>query len=267
MSPRRRAISAAVASNPAMSASASARRAEQVADPAEHARGRRRASVGLTLSTCGAPGNVAADPPNRRLVDRADVALLLGQDQVGAQPGQRLGVELVEAPVLRGDQPSISALEARSGCGCGSGAGSRSTPGGKSHSWVTPTRSSPRPRAQTSSVKRREQADDPHGSGLSAVRCGGRCSGGERITPGDPASQSKPGFVLGSLGSPVLPDMLLGTVLRFLTEFYGNAVPAGVSFMGVEARMTAVSGDIAAGPRDVGSFTRRSSWDSGSPGD
>src|SRR4051794_14165979 len=47
----------------------------------------------------------------------------------------------------------MAPLEAEAGIRLRVSWGSRSTPGGKSHSWVTPTRSPPRPRAQTSSVR------------------------------------------------------------------------------------------------------------------
>ena len=69
--------------------------------------------------------------------------------------------------------------------------GSRSTPGGKSHSCVTPTRSPPRPRAQTSSVR--------EGSRLT-IRIGlGRIShSGKRVETG----RARPGKASGRTSSP-----------------------------------------------------------------
>ena len=105
------------------------------------------------------------------VADRADAAQLLGQDQVRARASARA----TSSRAYSDDPPCTAALTrrwmSRDEASVRSWTlrvmtGLATTSGGQSHSWVTPTSSSPRPRAQTISVADGQQGNDAHrGSG------------------------------------------------------------------------------------------------------
>ena len=101
--------------------SAAAAAAHEKPDAAKHRHhfGKRRRVHAFDGRTAREPLSRLAD---RGLIDRADVALRLCQDQVGLQVGQQIFVKLVQAPRLGADKGvNLSAGRRRLEFGCASG--------------------------------------------------------------------------------------------------------------------------------------------------